>query len=116
MIQQLAMIPAKEAKKLSYQLLEENFVQILELRKSAVGGGPTKSFMLFHIQMERVVRMVLELCYKALFNVMTRRNHEKLTNKRIIDKKHRVETITLGMRAQGASEEQLMDVSSATAI
>lgn len=110
MIQQLAMIPAKEAKKLSYQLLAENFLQILELKKAAVGGGPVKSFMLFHIQMERVVRMVLELCYKALFNIMTRRNHEKFINKRIIDKKHRVDTITLGMRAQGASDEQLLDV------
>lgn len=110
MIQQLAMIPAKEAKRLSYQLLEENFLQILELRKSAVGGGPTKSFMLFHIQMERVVRMVLDLCYKSLYNIMTRRNHEKCINKRIIDKKHRVDTITMGMRAQGAAEDQLVDV------
>lgn len=104
------MIPAKESKILSYQLLEENFLQILELKKSAIAGGPNKSFMLFHIQLQRVVRMVLELCYKSLFNVMTRRNHEKCVNKRIIDKKHRVETITLGMRAQGASEDQLADV------
>lgn len=109
-IQQLAMIPTKEAKKISYHLLEENFLQIQELKKSTAGGGPIKSFMLFHINMQRVVRMVLELCYKSLFNIMTRRDNEKLINKRIIDKKHRVDTITLGMRAQGASDDQLADV------
>lgn len=109
-IQQLAMVPTKEAKKLSYQLLEENFLQIQELKKSTTGGGPIKSFMLFHVHMKRVVRMMLELCYKSLFNVMTRRDNEKFINKRIIDKKHRVDTITLGMRAQGASENQLADV------
>lgn len=111
MIQQLAMIPAKEAKRLTYQLLEENFLQIVELRKPPSSGGPNKSFMLFHIQIERVIRMVVELCYKALYNVMTRRGHERITNKRIIDKKQRVDTIAMGMRTQGASEEQLADVS-----
>lgn len=110
-IQKLAMIPAKEAKRLSYQLLEENFLEIQELRKASVGNGPNKSFMLFYIKLEQVVRMILELCYKTLFNIMTRRNHEKEINKRIIDKKQRVDTIAMGMRAQGASEEQLADVS-----
>ncbi|KAJ8894948.1 hypothetical protein PR048_000255 [Dryococelus australis] len=33
-IQQIAMIPAKEAKLLTYKLLEENFIQLKELRKS----------------------------------------------------------------------------------
>ncbi|KAJ8969387.1 hypothetical protein NQ314_001786 [Rhamnusium bicolor] len=66
--------------------------------------------MLFHIQIEQVIRMILELCYKALFNVMSRRNHEKIANKRIIDKKQRVDTIAMGMRAQGASEDQLADI------
>ncbi|KAG5892446.1 hypothetical protein JTB14_009854 [Gonioctena quinquepunctata] len=110
LIQKLAMIPAKEAKILTYQLLEENFLHVQELRKAAVGGGPSKSFMLFHIKLEQVVRMTLELCYKTLFNVMTRRNHERDMNKRIIDKKQRVDTIAMGMRAQGASEEQLADI------
>ncbi|CAH1159836.1 unnamed protein product [Phaedon cochleariae] len=109
-IQQQAMIPAKEAKRLTYQLLEENYLEIQELRKAATGGGPTKSFMLFHIKLDQVVRMTLELCYKTLFNTMTRRNHEKDINKRIIDKKQRVDTIAMGMRVQGASEEQLSDI------
>lgn len=109
-IQQLAMIPAKEAKRLTYQLLEENFLEVQELKKASVNNGPNKCFTLFHIQLDRVVRMVLELSYKSLFNVMTRRNHDKWENKRIIDKKQRIDTIAMGMRSQGATEEQLLDV------
>lgn len=109
-LQQLAMIPAKEAKRLSYQLLEENFLEVQELRKVVSNNEPSKTFILFYIQLNQVVRMVLELCYKTLFNIMTRRNHDKLINKRIIDKKERVDTIALGMRVQGAAEEQLADV------
>lgn len=109
-LQQLAMIPAKEAKRLSYELLEENFLQIQELKKAVSNNGPNKSFTLFHVQLDQVVRMVLELCYKAIFNVMTRRNHDRAENKRIIDKKQRIDTIALSMRLQGATPEQLADV------
>lgn len=109
-IQQLAMIPAKEAKRLSYQLLEENFLNVQELKKAS-GTGPNKSFTLFYIDLKQIVQMILELCYKTLFNIMTRKNHERLINKRIIDKKQRVDTIIMGMRVQGAAEDQLGDVS-----
>lgn len=109
-IQQLAMIPAKDAKKLSYQLYEDNFLHIQELRKTSSTNGPTKNFTLFHIQLENVILMLLELCYKALFNHITRRNHERQLNKRIIEKKQRVDAILMSMRAQEASEEQLADV------
>lgn len=109
-IQQLAMIPAKEAKRLSYELLEQNFLQIQELKKASSNNGPNKCFTLFHIHLDNVVRMSLELCYKSLFNIMTRKNHDRQENKRIIDKKQRVDTIAMGMRSQGATEEQLADV------
>nr|XP_022906329.1 DNA-directed RNA polymerase III subunit RPC3 [Onthophagus taurus] len=111
-IQKLAMIPAKEAKRLSYQLVEENFFQIQELKKvaSASNTGPNKSFVLFHIQFNCLVRTIIEMCYKTLFNVMTRRTHFKFLNKRIIDKKQRIDTILLSMKAQGAAEEQLQDI------
>ncbi|XP_030745567.1 DNA-directed RNA polymerase III subunit RPC3 [Sitophilus oryzae] len=109
-LQQLAMIPAKDAKKLSYQLYEDNFLHIQELRKASANNGPVKNFTLFHIKLESVVRMLLETCYKTLFNTMTRCNHEKLQNKRIIDKKHRIDTILMGMKAQNATEEQMADI------
>lgn len=121
-IQQLAMIPGKEAKRLSYQLLEQGFLQAQELRKAGGsggaatgaptggGGGPNKCFVLFHADLQQVVRMVRELCLQALYNCMTRRHHDKHVNRRIIDKKHRVDTITMSLRAQGAPQDQLADI------
>lgn len=53
-IQQLAMIPDKEAKYLTYKLLQENFLQMQELRKPTMGSGLNKSFFLFHVDLNQV--------------------------------------------------------------
>jgi DNA-directed RNA polymerase III subunit RPC3 len=53
-IQQVAMIPAKEAKLLTYRLLEENFLQMQELRKSLASNVPNKTFFLFYIDLNQV--------------------------------------------------------------
>lgn len=54
-IQKIAMIPAREAKQLTYRLLHENFLQLQEIRKSmANNAGPNKMFFLFHIDLEEV--------------------------------------------------------------
>jgi hypothetical protein len=55
--------------------------------------------------------MVLEMCYKALYNAMIRREHERSENRRMIEKQQRIESITLSMREQGATAEQLAEVS-----
>ncbi|KAF2879491.1 hypothetical protein ILUMI_26686 [Ignelater luminosus] len=109
-IQHLVMMPSKEVKRITYQLFEENFVLLNELKRSITNSGPNKSFTLFYIQLTQLVRTTLELSYKTLFNIMTRRHHEKFLNKRIIDKKQRVDTISMGMRVQGASVDQLTDI------
>ncbi|XP_063227901.1 DNA-directed RNA polymerase III subunit RPC3 isoform X2 [Bacillus rossius redtenbacheri] len=108
-IQQIAMIPAKEAKLLTYKLLEENFIQMKELRKSLT-AGPNKTFFLFYIKIDQVARMVIEICYKALYNALTRREHEQKENCRLIEKHQRIESITLSMRAQGIAAEQITEI------
>jgi len=55
--------------------------------------------------------MVLEMCYKALYNAMTRREHEKYENRRMIEKQQRIALITMNMKEQGATTEQLAEVS-----
>ncbi|GFG33248.1 hypothetical protein Cfor_04556 [Coptotermes formosanus] len=109
-IQQVAMIPAKEAKLLTYRLLEENFLQMQELRKSLASNVPNKTFFLFHIDLNQVARMVLEMCYKALYNAMTRREHERYENRRMIEKQQRIALITMNMKEQGATAEQLAEI------
>ncbi|XP_050576901.1 DNA-directed RNA polymerase III subunit RPC3 isoform X2 [Bombus affinis] len=109
-IQQLAMIPAKEAKHLTYTLLQENYLQIQEIKKSGVSAGPIKTFFLFHIDLNLVVRMEVEHCYHALYNIMQRREYEASSNKRMIDKQLRMQTLTTNLKEHGASEEQLAEI------
>ena len=109
-IQQMAMIPAKEAKHLTYTLLEENYIQIQELKKPGVSTAPTKIFFLFHIDLNQVVRMTIEHCYHALYNTMHRREHEITSNKRMIDKELRMQALTKTLKNAGASAEQLLEV------
>lgn len=109
-IQQLAMIPAKEAKHLTYTLLQENYLQIQEIKKSGVSAAPIKTFFLFHIDLNLVVHMEVEHCYHALYNIMQRREYEASSNKRMIDKQLRMQTLTTNLKEHGASEEQLAEV------
>lgn len=57
-IQRIAMLADKEAKQITYKLLEENFIQMQELRKPATGlssmSGPNKSFFLFYVDFNLV--------------------------------------------------------------
>lgn len=56
--------------------------------------------------------MVQDLSYKALFNAMTRRVHETDENHRLIEKKQKIDSIASNLREQGATAEQLQEVSS----
>ena len=53
-LQGFVMIPAKEIKLLTYQLLENNLIQLQELRKSLSNNAPTKSFYLFYVDLNQV--------------------------------------------------------------
>ncbi len=52
------MLADKEAKQITYKLLEENFIQMQELRKPSTGfagaGVPNKSFILFYVDLHAV--------------------------------------------------------------
>ncbi|XP_017892612.2 DNA-directed RNA polymerase III subunit RPC3 [Ceratina calcarata] len=109
-IQQLAMIPAKEAKHLTYTLLQENYLQMQEIKKAGVSAAPIKTFFLFHIDLNLVIRMEVEHCYHALYNTMQRREYEISSNKRMIDKQLRMQTLTSNLKEHGATEEQLAEI------
>lgn len=110
-IQKEAMIPSKEAKLFTYKLLEENYFQIKTIRKSGTGGGGmAKSFCLFHVNQSQIVSMLLEHCYKSMFNCITRANHIKTENGRIIDKSQRLEVIVQTMKERGQPEEYINEI------
>ena len=66
----------------SYQLMENNFVQLEELRKSmgSNANAPSKCFYLFTVDMNQVARMIVDTCHKAIGNALVRKNHEASTN------------------------------------
>ncbi|XP_011873088.1 PREDICTED: DNA-directed RNA polymerase III subunit RPC3 isoform X2 [Vollenhovia emeryi] len=109
-IQNLAMIPAKEAKSLTYTLSQENYIQIQEMRKNGTLSGPAKVLYRFYIDFDRLVEMETEHCYQALYNIIKRRDLETTNNKRIIEKQLRIQILSNKFEEHGASEQQLTDI------
>ncbi|CAG0913363.1 unnamed protein product [Notodromas monacha] len=110
-IQQTALIPAKEAKVLTYILSENHFASVREMRKSVgAGAGAMKSVYLFHVDLPHVVRGLVERCEKSLGNVLCRKEAEVMDSERLMDKKRRVDALLKTLVEQGASQEELKEV------
>jgi hypothetical protein len=54
--------------------------------------------------------MLQEICYKALYNSITRSSFDKSVNKRLIEKSQRLESIVEAMKERGESEEYIEEV------
>ena len=61
--------------------MENHFIHLQELRKT-ISSTATKSLYLYYVDLYQVIRSVLQSCYKASANLMTRANHETDTNVR----------------------------------
>uniref|UniRef100_A0A1A9X417 DNA-directed RNA polymerase III subunit RPC3 n=1 Tax=Glossina brevipalpis TaxID=37001 RepID=A0A1A9X417_9MUSC len=109
-LQKEAMIPAKEAKLLSYNLFQEQFLQIKSIRKPGGGGTAAKAFFLFHLKHLQIVTMLLDICYKALYNAITRSNYEKVEHRRLIDKSQKLDSIVSAMKERGESEDYIAEI------
>lgn len=104
------MIPAKEAKFLTYILSRENYIQTQEMKKSGTSSGPAKPPYRFSNDLTKIVEMEIEHCYQALYNIMKRRDYESTSNKRMIEKQLRVQILSANLKEHGATEQQLADV------
>jgi len=109
-LQQVVMIPAKETKMLTYQLLENHFIHLQELRKSVAANAPSKAFYLYYVDLPQVVRSCVSICYKAMYNSRSRAQFEAVENARLMDKYERIESIAASLKASGGTEEQLEEV------
>jgi len=109
-LQQVVMIPAKETKLLTYQLLENHFIHLQELRKSVAPTAPSKAIYLFYVDLPQVVRTCVSVVYKSLYNSRSRAKHESVENARLLDKHERIESIAASLRSSGGTEEQLEEV------
>ncbi|XP_014224628.1 DNA-directed RNA polymerase III subunit RPC3 [Trichogramma pretiosum] len=107
-IQQKVMFPPKETKHITYKLTEENYLHYRDFKKS--GTNAPKTFYLFHIDLDEVVRMTIEHCYHAIYSAIYRRNDDLSKNKRLIDKEWKITTLVKNFRELGATPEQIANV------
>ena len=54
-MQGVVMIPTKEMKMLTYQLMENHFLHLQELKKTLASNAPSKTFYLFYVNMDQVI-------------------------------------------------------------
>jgi DNA-directed RNA polymerase III subunit RPC3 len=54
--------------------------------------------------------MLIETCYKSLYNTMTRAILDKDTNKRLMEKSLRLQFIVDQMKERGETEEAILEV------
>ncbi|OWR43464.1 DNA-directed RNA polymerase III subunit RPC3-like [Danaus plexippus] len=109
-IQKNAMLPNKECKELTYKLLEEHFISVQPMRKTASAGGMAKAIYLYHVKLHDVAHVVRDMCYRSLHNVMSVSRHRRVLNARLLEKKRRVRTIVHGMRLRGEPQQNIDDV------
>ncbi|CAL1269198.1 unnamed protein product [Larinioides sclopetarius] len=108
-IEELAMLHPKDTKEFIFKLIEENYVLSHELPKGS-DFSHGQIFYLLRIDMNQVCRMLLERCYQALFNLITCSEAQYQENKRLLEKKQRIDAIVASLRINGADEEQIEEV------
>ncbi|XP_015236009.1 PREDICTED: DNA-directed RNA polymerase III subunit RPC3-like [Cyprinodon variegatus] len=108
-VEDFAMIPAKEAKDMLYNLLSHNLVQLQEIPKTP-DFAPSRTFYLYTVNQLPTARMLLQNCYKTVANLIERRLFETKENKRLLEKSQRIEAILASLQASGAEPEQLSEV------
>ncbi|XP_035209274.1 DNA-directed RNA polymerase III subunit RPC3-like [Stegodyphus dumicola] len=54
--------------------------------------------------------MLLERCYQALFNLITISEKQNQENKRLLEKKQRIDAIVASLKQSGAEEDQIEEV------
>ncbi|XP_065587267.1 DNA-directed RNA polymerase III subunit RPC3 [Cyrtonyx montezumae] len=79
-VEDMAMVPAKEAKEALYTLLGEGFVSLQEIPRTP-DHAPSRTFYLYTVHAASIARLLLQRCYKSVANLMERRQHETRENK-----------------------------------
>ncbi|XP_039267623.2 DNA-directed RNA polymerase III subunit RPC3-like [Styela clava] len=106
-VEDFAMIPSKEAKELLYQMWAENLLVMQEIPKTA-DHAPSRTYYLFNVNIKKVVRTLLSRLNKMLVNLLARQQYEVKGNKRLLEKRKRIDSIKANL--QQAEEDQLEEI------
>ncbi|XP_015783934.1 DNA-directed RNA polymerase III subunit RPC3-like isoform X2 [Tetranychus urticae] len=102
-IEELAMVPAKDAKECTYNLMTNNFIRLLQYPKGSE-YAPAHTYFIFNVDLEEIVRSTIERCYQAIFNCIIRRNHENEVHKILIDRKTFIDAVITNLRLNSGDQ------------
>lgn len=54
--------------------------------------------------------MLLDICFKALYNIIRRSNFEKSEHKGLIEKSQRLDSIVIAMKERGEADDYIAEV------
>lgn len=108
-IEDFAMISAKEAKELLYNMFSQNFITTTEISKTP-DHAPSRTFYLFKVDIHKLAQLVLERSYKALSNAMVRKDSELSEHRRLLDKQERVDAIVASIEQAGGDQTQKEEI------
>jgi len=110
-INEVSMIPGKNAKQLTYLMVENNFIMLKEIRKTySAASAAHKPSVVFHVDMDHIVQTLIETCYKAIINSRLRIRVENDRQARLVAKEERIERILANMINNKCSEEALKEM------
>lgn len=108
-IEKFALVAPKDAKELTYSMMIENFIMPHEIPKTS-DLVASRTFHLFHVDINQVCYMLLQWCYKAISNAMYHSDSINKDNKRLLEKKQRVDAIVATLQQSGAEAAQVEEV------
>ncbi|KAL4001676.1 RNA polymerase III subunit RPC82 helix-turn-helix domain family protein [Acanthocheilonema viteae] len=91
-VEKLAMLSSTEARKLCYQLLENEFVLMKHVAKTN-DFAPARTIYLYYVDLTVVTHNLYLFTCKVLRNIIIRRRHETKEHKILIDRNLKMETI-----------------------
>lgn len=105
-IEDFSMIPSKECKALVYNMLNDGLLSITELSKTS-DHAPSRTYYLFHVDVYLIARKLAESAYKAIGNLMVKRQQLVAENKSLLEKGHKVNSRIECLQAQGADQSEI---------
>jgi len=89
-LETMALLPGKEAKDLTYAMLADNYICVKEIPKTT-DFAPSRTYYLFCVDFDRLIKIQLEKCYKSQMNLILRRQKEMKENKQLLDSVQKIE-------------------------
>ena len=103
-IEDLAMIPSKEAKQLTYNLYINGLLKCLQCPKTT-DYAPSRTYFLFSVDIRDVCRQTLERCYQSVFNAISRRLFEVQQNKSLLERKTFIDAVVSSLEQQQSVQD-----------